>query len=56
MVLQCNDLNLKDPQVLEEQLTGVDSAYFIQIINDIKDKNPERINTAYLCEIIDRLF
>jgi hypothetical protein len=56
MVLQCNDLNLKDPQVLEEQLTGVDSAYFMQIINDIKDKNPERINTAYLCEIIDRLF
>ena len=47
---------LTDPKVLEDQLTGVDSAYFVQLLNRLAENNPEKINTAYLVEIIDRMF
>lgn len=56
MAMQISDLDLHDVSVLEDQLTGVDTAYFIQIIERIKEKDPEKVNSAYLCEIIDRLF
>lgn len=56
MVMQLSELDLKDPAVLEEQLTGVDVAYFIQVIERCKEKDPNKINTAYLIEIIDRMF
>lgn len=56
MVMQCHALNLLDPAVLEDQLTGVDSAYFLELIFKLKEKDPEKINTAYLVEIIDRIF
>lgn len=56
MVLQVGDLNLKDVAVLEEQLTGVDVAYFAELLRKVKDTDPQKINTAYLCEIIDRMF
>jgi hypothetical protein len=56
MVFQVGDLNLKDPKVLEDQLTGVDVAYFAELIAKIKANDPEKINSAYLIEIIDRLF
>ena len=56
MVMQVAELDLKDPLVLEDQLTGVDSAYFVQIISALKEKCPEKINAAYLVEIIDRMF
>ena len=56
MMMQISALDLTDPIVLEEQLTGVDSAYFIEIISKVKEKDPDKINTAYLVEIIDRMF
>lgn len=56
MVMQAAELDLKDPKVLEDQLTGVDSAYFCQLISAVKEKDPERINAACLIEIIDRMF
>ena len=56
MIMQCNDLNLKDPAVLQDQLTGVDAAYFIEIMHKVRQKDPEKINSAYLIEIIDRMF
>lgn len=56
MAMQISELDLKNPDVLSDQLTGVDTQYFIQLIERIKEKDPEKINTAYLCEIIDRLF
>lgn len=55
-LMQLNELDLTNPEVLEDQLTGVDSAYFTEILYKLKDKNPEKINTAYLVEIIDRMF
>lgn len=56
MVMQLQEMNLKDPKVLEEQLTGVDVAYFTQMIALLVDKDPERVDAAYLTEIIDRMF
>jgi hypothetical protein len=56
MVMQCHALDLKDVAVLQDQLTGVDAAYFMQVIAALKDKHPEKIEYAYLIEIIDRMF
>lgn len=56
MAMQVSKLDLTNHAVLEEQLTGVDVAYFAEVIEKIKDKNPERVDAAYLTEIIDRMF
>lgn len=56
MAMQVSELDLSDHQVLEEQLTGVDVAYFAEVIEKIKAKNPEKVDAAYLTEIIDRMF
>jgi hypothetical protein len=56
MAFQISELNLKDIKVLEDQLTGVDTAYFIQLIDRLKQKDPEKVDGAYLIEIIDRIF
>jgi hypothetical protein len=56
MMMQISSLDLTDPEVLQDQLTGVDSAYFCEILAKVKEKDPEKINSAYLIEIIDRMF
>lgn len=56
MAMQVSELDMKNHAVLEEQLTGVDVAYFAEVIEKIKEKDPERVNSAYLTEIIDRMF
>jgi hypothetical protein len=56
MAFQISELNLKDIKVLEDQLVGVDTAYFIQLIDRLKRKDPEEVDGAYLIEIIDRIF
>lgn len=56
MCLQIGDLDLHDVKVLEDQLTGVDVAYFAQLLSAIKAEDPQKINSAYLIEIIDRMF
>ena len=56
MVMQISDLDLKDPNVLEDQLTGVDVAYFMEVIEKVRANDPDKINSAYLIEIIDRMF
>jgi hypothetical protein len=53
---QINELNLKDYEVLKEQLVGMDVAYFMQVLSALKEKDPQKINAAYLTEIIDRIF
>lgn len=55
-VMQISELDLSNPKVLEDQLTGVDSAYFMQLMTKLKEKDPEKVNAAYLVEIIDRMF
>ena len=56
MAFQISELDLTDQKVLKEQLTGVDQAYFHQLLEAIKDTDPEKINSAYVSEIIDRVF
>jgi len=60
MCMQLNELNLKDVGVLKDQLVGVDSAYFNQVIEGIckkKEENPEwELDNSYLFEIINRIF
>lgn len=55
-VIQLNEMDLANPAVLQEQLTGVDAAYFCELMAKVKAQDPEKINSAYLVEIVDRLF
>lgn len=56
MAMQVSALDLTSIAVLEDQLTGVDVAYFHQVIEFLKEKDPEKVEYAYLIEIIDRMF
>jgi hypothetical protein len=55
MALLLNEMDLKDPETLEDQLTGVDVAYFTEILEKIKEDN-KPISTSYLIAIIDKMF
>jgi hypothetical protein len=56
MMMQISELDLTDPKILEDQLTGVDSAYFLEVMEKVRENDPEKVNAAYLVEIIDRMF
>lgn len=56
MVMQIKDLDLYNFDVMRDQLTGVDAAYFVEVLSKLKEKDPDKINQAYLIEIIDRMF
>lgn len=56
IAIQVSDLDLKNYEVLQDQLTGVDVAYFAEVLSKIKSDDPEKINSAYLIEIVDRMF
>ena len=59
MALQLNELDLLDPVVLEEQLTGVDSAFFTMFIRWFRSNKQDLGRTEivpYLTTVIDRIF
>lgn len=56
MMWQISQIDLTDFTVLQEQLTGVDAAYMWQLLDALKDVEPEKINAAYVATIIDRIF
>ncbi len=60
MALQLNELDLLDFNTFKEQITGVDSAYFSQIISILQNDNENNINfkldTTYLIELINKYF
>lgn len=56
IAFQISELDLTDREILRQQLTGVDQAYFHQLLTALKDTDPELINSAYVAEIIDRVF
>ena len=60
MCFQISELDLSDILVLEEQLTGVDFAYFYHLIEGLKtqkDKDPNfKPNYEYIVGIVDKLF
>jgi len=51
-----NKLDLNSIAVLEDQLVGVDTAYFVQLIEMLRQKDPEKVDAAYLMEVIDKIF
>lgn len=53
---QISELDLSNKDVFMEQLTGVDQAYMWQLIESLKDVDPEKINSAYVSTIIDKIF
>ena len=58
IMFQISELDLKNPDVLDEQLIGVDVAYFSTLISILRgrDENEGPITSTYLNEIIDRVF
>ena len=56
IMFQISELDLKNPNILEEQLIGIDVAYFAQLIEILRDVSPEKITSEYLNIIIDRVF
>lgn len=60
MAMQLNDLDLKDIQTLEDQLTGVDTGYFRIMIDALKNKQEEsgeaKVDGTYVIELLNRLF
>lgn len=59
MAWDLNKINLKDIKVLEDQMVGVDSAYFMEVIellNQKTDKGTKPVEDSYLIEIIDKVF
>src|SRR6478736_326981 len=56
MMFQVSDLDLRNPEVLEEQLIGVDVAYFAVLIDILRGIKPEKLNSHHLNTIIDRVF
>ena len=56
IMFQISDLNLKDVLTLEEQLIGVDVAYFFTLINVLRGMDVKTITSHSLNTIIDRVF
>lgn len=60
MAMQLNELDLKNIQVLEDQLVGVDSGYFQMLINALQKKKEENlnfeVNNTYVAAIVDKIF
>jgi len=56
IMLQISELNLKDPDILEEQLIGIDVAYFSEVIRILRSVNIENHTSHYINTIIDRVF
>ena len=57
IMYQISVLNLNDPDVLEEQLIGVDIAYFSVIIDLLRGRDESQgMTSGYLNELIDKVF
>jgi hypothetical protein len=55
MAWQISQLKLNDVATLEEQLVGVDAAYFRQLIGLLQSKG-DTVDGSYLMTVIDRVF
>lgn len=61
MCFQLSQLDLTDIAVLEEQLVGVDTAYFTQLIEQLQveaEKGSEefKVDMNYICSLVDKIF
>lgn len=60
MCMQISNLNLNDIKVMEDQLTGVDAAFFMELISclkkDMHENQTKDIDQTYLMTLIDKIF
>ena len=60
IMFQVSALDLHDLAVLEDQLTGVDAAYFVQLIDALQEQRAKdgefRFDEPYLATLVDRIF
>jgi hypothetical protein len=56
MCFQISQLDLNRIDVLEEQLVGVDAAYFSHLIEMLRKRDPDNTDSNYLMTVIDRIF
>jgi len=56
MLLQISKMDLTNIGVLKDQLIGVDTAYFNEVIRKLQEKDAKVVDGAYLLEILDRMF
>lgn len=56
ILFQVSELDLTDPDVLEEQLIGVDVAYFNKLISILRGVDTKNMTSLYLNAIIDKVF
>lgn len=56
IMFQISQLDLADPKVLEDQLIGVDTAFFTAFIAELKKNPPESIDETYIAYMMDELF
>lgn len=56
MIFQCSQLDLSNPNVLEEQLIGVDIAYFGVVIDMLRNTKYDKLDSQYLFALIDKAF
>lgn len=55
-MFQISELDLHNPDVLEEQLIGVDVTYFSKLIEILRGVKEEKFTSSYLNTIIDKVF
>jgi len=56
MAWDLNKLDLTELDVLEDQMIGVDAAYFHEICEILRKKDPKKVDESYLMTLIDRVF
>lgn len=55
IVWQLQDIDLRNPEVLREQLIGVDQAYMHQLLRAL-ESTTERVDATYIAKLIDKIF
>lgn len=50
------EYDLTNVAVLEEMLTGVDTAYFLEIIEKLREKGSDKVDGTYLMQLIDKMW
>ena len=56
IMFQISELDLKNPNVLEEQLIGVDVAYFSLLIQALRNVSDKKITSMLINDMIDKVF
>lgn len=56
IMFQISELNLKDPDILEEQLIGIDVAYFAMLIRLLRNISEEKRTPHLYNTLIDKVF